>query len=81
MSSTRRAAPRDLPVGVVSLGPRLGVIDRGHEILIQITAESGVTLTSLLHRSAGARGSGGRGVGVGRAGGTRGLSKFPRRVD
>lgn len=68
MSSARQAALHDLAVGVVSLGPRLGVIDRGRGILIQITAEilSGVTLTSLLHRSASARGSGGRGIGVGR---------------
>lgn len=68
VSSARRAAPADLTVGVASLGPRLGVIDRVRGILIQITAEilSGVTLTSLLHRSASARGNDGRGVGVGR---------------
>lgn len=64
VSSARRAAPRDLTVGVVSLGARLGVNNRGCGILIQITAEilSGVTLTSLLYRSVSARGSGGRGI-------------------
>lgn len=73
VSSARRAAPRDFTVGVVSLGVRLCVIDRGCGILIQITAEilSGVMLTSLLYRSASARGSGGRGMVVGRGRGGR----------
>lgn len=80
VSSARRPAPPDLTGGVVSLGPRLGVIDRGHRILIQMTAEilSGVTLTSFLHEKCECtwkRRQGGRG------GGTRGLSTFARRVD